>query len=203
MRKKIFSIFGIVAVVAFFLPWLKSCDKVESGYQLLIVGSLKDFTVGSITSLNTGLLFLLIPLFVIACAWIGWRRKWLEKAFIVLSVMSLVNIGVWGGMAANSGISEWGTEFHVHAIKMFRCLGVFVISAVFLAVLLMKWHKRRYLNMGWGQTALVFHLFGPLGIGMTFEPRYYGIWTYLFATAMLCVGAVWDWIAESRSRPPE
>jgi len=199
IKRKLFSIFGLVALAAFFMPWLKACDQAKSGFQLTVMDSVTDISYGSLSSLNTGLLFLLIPLFFVFAAWIGRENRAVKISFGVLAMMSLVNIGVWGGMLLSAVFAEWGTEFHAHAIKIFRCVSVLFLSAIFMLILLMKWYRRRRVNLGWGTFVLAFQLFGPLFLGLTFEPNYYGIWIYLAATVGMCVGGIWDGILETRS----
>lgn len=202
MRRKIFSIFGIAAIVAFFLPWLKTCDKVETGFELLILNSLKNFAGSSLSSLNTGLLFLLVPLYTIMVAWLlteNTKAKPFKIFFGFLSALSMWNIGIWGGLEISALSQEWGTEQHLHAIKMAKLVGIEIISAIALVLFLFKWAKTKQFNFGWSCSVLIFPLFAAIGVGFTIEPHYYGIWLYLFSMICLFVGSVWDGIAGLKS----
>ena len=195
MKRRFFSIFGIVAIVAFFLPWLKACDQVESGYGLLIAGSLKDFSGGSLSSINTGFVLLLVPAYFIGAAWLGHIERAvrpLKSAFGIISVLSLWNTGVWGGVVISALIEEWGTDKHLHSITMAKMAAISLIGAVLLMVFLLKWLKTKRFNFGWSCAVLIFPLFGVLGFGFTWEPHYYGMWLYLISLGGLFTGAVWD-----------
>lgn len=197
MRKKIFSIFGIIAIVGFFLPWLKACDKVETGFELLIFDSLKNFSVDSLLSLNTGLVFLMVPLFVVLIAWIKHPTRKPYVAFGVLAALSLVNVGMWGGSMLKALIEEWGALNHNNAIFMLKILIWMVAGAIFLLVFLVKWLRMRALNLGWGCAALVLQLMTVASVAFaTEQPTFYGLWVYLFGLAGLLVGSAWSGIKD-------
>lgn len=202
MIRKIFSIFGIVAIVAFFLPWLKACEDVESGFQLLILDSVKSFDLGSLSSLNTGFVLLLVPLFAILFAWLTKELenkviiipKWLLVSYIVILVLSIINTGIWGGLEINAIIEEWRTPQHVHSIYLAKLLGFHVIGAVLFFVFVFAWNKNRRFNPGWGLFILILPIFGTVGFGLSFKPNYYGIYLYLGTMTGLAVGAIIDGI---------
>lgn len=196
MRKRIFSIFGLIAIVGFFLPWLKACDEVKTGFELLIFDSLKGFSVDSLLSLNTGLLFLIVPLFVILIAWIKHPTKKPYVAFGVLSVLSLVNVGIWGGSMLKALIDEWGTLNHKNAMLMLKLFVWTVAGAIFLLVFLVKWLRTRQLNLGWGCAALILQLMTVASFAFTVEPIFYGLWVYLFGLVGLLVGSAWSGIKD-------
>jgi hypothetical protein len=196
MRKKIFSIFGLIAIVGFFLPWLKACDEVKTGFELLIFDSLKDFSVGSLLSLNTGLVFLIVPIFVFLVAWLKHPTKKPYIAFGVLSGLTLVNVGLWGGSMLNVLIEEWGTVNHQNALFMLKIFIWTAAGAVFLTAFLVKWLRTRHLNLGWGCAALVLQIMTVASFAFTIEPIFYGLWVYLFGLAGLIVGSAWSGIKD-------
>lgn len=211
MIRKIFSIFGIVAVVAFFLPWLKACEDVESGFQLLILDSIQSFDIGSLSSLNTGLVLLLVPLFAVLFAWLIKELEngiiiipqWLLISYIVLLVLSVINTGIWGGLEISAIIKEWGTEGHVHAIYLAKLLGFHLIGAVLFFIFTFTWKRSSKFNPGWGLFILVFPIFGTVGFGLSFKPNYYGIYLYIAAMAALAVGSLIDGIKFKKGHKKE
>jgi len=208
MIRKIFSIFGIVAMLAFFMPWIKACDKVESGFGLFITGSLNNFDVSSVSSLNSGILFFFVPLFAVLAAWFIKNSadgtleipKWFGFAFAALSFLSLWNIGVWGGMEISMVRDEWQTALHSHAMTMAKLAGINILGAILLIAFIVNRWRRQKFNPDWSTFVLIFPLFGCVGMGFTIRPLYYGIWVYTLSLAALVVGAVWDGIYISRKK---
>ena len=195
MKRKIFSVFGLICIIAFFLPWLKACDKVESGFELLILDSLKDAGASSLSSLNTGLLFLLVPVYALIGAWLvkpETGAKFYKVLFGFISLLSLWNVGIWGGLVISAMKEEWGTEQHAHSMKMAKLAGISIICAIALIVFLIKWLRTKKFNLGWSLAVVSFPLLASLGIGFTVEPNYYGLWAYTGSLIVLFVGAVWD-----------
>ncbi len=197
MIRKIFSIFGLVAIVAFFLPWLKGCDRVESGFELLILDSLKSFASSSLSSLNTGILLLLVPLYAIIMAWFL-KSENSSKAFKwffgFLALLSVWNTGIWGGLVISAMKEEFGTEQHAHSMKMARLAGISIIGAVALITFLVKWLRTKKFNWGWSLAVITLPLFASLGIGFTIKPNFYGLWIYTGALIAILMGAIWDGI---------
>ncbi len=197
MRKKLFSIFGLIAIIGFFLPWLKACDEVETGFELLIFDSLKNFSVDSLLSLNTGLVFLIVPLFVVLIAWIKHPTRKPYVAFGALSALSLVNVGLWGGSILKELIGRWGTANHQDAVVMLKIFIWMVFGAIFLLVFLVKWLRTRQLNLGWGCAALVLQLITVASVAFTEGLSiFYGLWVYLFGLAGLLVGSAWSGVKD-------
>lgn len=193
MIRRIFSIFGIVAIVAFFLPWLKACGEVETGFQLLILASIKDFAFGSLSSLNTGLLFMLVPLYAVLIAWLVKENNTPFKVvFGFLAFLTFWNIGIWGGLQVNAMLEEWGTELHVHSMTMAKLAGIQLISLIALIVFIFRWVRGGNFNLGWSCAVLIMPIFADLGIAFTIKPIYYGIWIYLFSMIGLFVGSVFS-----------
>ncbi len=197
MLRKIFSIFGLVAIVAFFLPWLKGCEKVESGFDILLVNSLHDLSFSSISSFNTGILFLFVPVYAIAVAWLSKIEKAvkpLHATFGVLAFLNMWSIGLWGGIEISSFFQEWGTPSHVHSILMAKLSVIQLLGAAILSLFILNWLRHKNFNFGWSAAVLIFPLFAVVGFGFSMEPRYYGIWMYLLSMALLNVGALIDGI---------
>jgi len=197
MIKRIFSVFGIVAVVAFFLPWMKACGNVESGYQLLVLRSLSDFGSGSISSLNTGVLFVMVPVYVVIVSWLSGKMsqgRGLKIFFGVLSALSLWNIGVWCGLFISAIKEEWGTAYHKHAMTLSKLVGILLLGALFLSGYILRWGRKRSFNPAWSEFVLVFPLLGVLGFGFTFTPRFYGFYIMFAALVCMAFGAVWSGI---------
>jgi len=193
MTKRIFSIFGIVAIVAFFMPWLKSCSGAESGFKLLILRSLESFGSGSVSSFNTGLLFILVPIYAILAAWLSHKMldgKGIKIFFAVLSALSVWNIGVWCGLFISAIQQEWGTMYHKHAMTLARIVGGLLLSALFLSIYLLRWGRRKEFSLAWSEFVLIVPLIGVLGFGFTFTPRYYGFYVTLASLICLTIGAV-------------
>lgn len=202
MRRKIFSIFGITAVLSFFLPWLKTCDKVETGFELLILGSLKDLAASSISSLNTGVVFLLVPVYAVLAAWIARPEapgRGLKIFFGFIAALSLWNVGVWGGLETSALLNEWGTERHLHAISMAKFLGIALIAAAALTIFILKWARTGRFDVPWSCAVLILPVFPALGLGFTIEPRYYGMWIYLISMVSLLAGSIWEAVWPSRN----
>lgn len=198
MRRKIISIFGIVAVVAFFLPWLKGCDAAESGFELFILDSLKEFDSGAISIINTGLLFLLVPLYAIITAWMGTTTsgRFIKAAFAVLCAMTLWDTSVWGGSEISDLIRGLGTDQHSHLIIIATLGGIKVIGLILNVAFVFRWVRLHRFNPGLSQAVLIFPIFGTLGAAFAIEPGYYGMWLYLAMLILLFIGSVWDGIAE-------
>jgi glucan phosphoethanolaminetransferase (alkaline phosphatase superfamily) len=193
MIRKSLSLFGIVAVVAFFLPWLKACNEVQSGFSLLILDSIKDFSVNSLSSLNTGFILMAVPAYAVLSVWLAKSlaaERFFKITFGALSFLSLVNVGVWGGMMISMIIEEWGTPQHTHAMLMAKFAGIVLLGTVFLIVYLFRWIRTRKIDHPWSEFVLIFPLLGIVGIAYTFEPNYYGVWLYLGSLAVLTVSAV-------------
>ncbi|PIR16642.1 MAG: hypothetical protein COV46_07505 [Deltaproteobacteria bacterium CG11_big_fil_rev_8_21_14_0_20_49_13] len=197
MKRKIFSIFGLVCIVAFFLPWLKACDRVGSGFELLILDSIKSFATSSLSSLNTGLLLLLVPLYAIIVAWLL-RPEHCTRSFKFLfgflALLSVWNSGIWGGLVISALKEEFGTTSHIHAMKMARLSAIAIIGAIALIVFLVRWLRTKKFNWGWSLAVLIIPIFPALGIGFTMKPNFYGLWIYTGALIVLFIGAVWDGI---------
>ena len=201
MLKKIFSVFGVVVIVAFFLPWLKSCSGAESGFELLVLRSFTSFGSGSISSLNAGCLFVLVPLYIVLAAWLSDRilqGRGLKMFFGIISALSLWNIGLWCGLFISAIKIEWGTMYHKHAMTLSKLVGVLLLGAIFLSVYLLRWGRSKRFDFAWSEFVLIFPLIGVMGFGLTFTPRFYGFYIALGALICLAIGAAAAGIADAK-----
>lgn len=190
MRPKLykrFSFIGIVAIVGFFLPWIKMCDDTDSGFSLFILEIFNRFELGTVSLFITGLLFLLTPAYTVWSAFMAERCRpgaesvYLKAAFSLLSFFSVWTMVSMGGpMLAATG--DEIDKSIIRAAMIFLLFVMYLFALASFVVYFIKWRKKGFL-IYWSEIVILLSLIPLLGWGICMG-AFVGLWLYFSAVVV-------------------
>lgn len=198
MKPKIyrrFSFIGIIAIVAFFLPWVKACDTPESGFSLFILNAFDDFRLGSIGSIFDGLWFVLVPIYTIITAhFLNEEDTFKISKVVKYSFIFVCAVTLWAALTWLSLMFENATymfkEYRMQSIASFFFFVLNTATTIFIILHLINW-KRRGFHLFYSELVLLLSTI-PILCWAFIEGTYYGLKIYLAVIVIRAIGAVYQ-----------
>jgi len=190
------SFIGVVAIAAFFLPWIKACDKVESGFAFFMFDVFRRFELDTVHIFTIGILYLLVPVYTIACAFIAERKRpGTEPVYIKTAFAILLLFAFWMtangtiGMTVDGAFQEIHTSV-VRSIALITILALYILSVISIVIYLLKWRKQGFM-IYWSEAVLLLSLVPLLALGIYYG-AYIGLWIYFVVTISRLALAVYQ-----------
>ncbi|MBT3182780.1 MAG: hypothetical protein HN337_09795 [Deltaproteobacteria bacterium] len=184
------SMIGILALAAFFLPWIKACNQVETGYSLFFLEIFKRIDLGSINMLIAGLVFLLIPLYTIISAQMISKTpspRFIKTAFSTISILAIWNLVSMGIPIFEDALSEL-SKYYYFAMALFIVFALCVTSLLSFLAYIHIWRKVGF-KLVLADVILLFSLIPILFWGMSYDSKV-GLWIYSTAICVRLIAAI-------------
>ncbi len=184
------SLIGILAIAAFFLPWIKACNQVETGYSLFFLEIAKRISFDSINMLIAGLVFLLIPLYTVVSAHLVSNTSvpsFIKIVFAALSILAIWNLANMGIPIFESAQNELPKSYYL-GMWLFIIFGLCFASLLSFLTNFYIW-KRDGFKLILADIILLFSLIPLILWGISFGAKV-GLWIYFSAICIRLAAAL-------------
>lgn len=184
------SFIGILAIVAFFLPWIKACDQVDTGYSLFFTEIATRIDFDSISLLIAGLVFLLIPLYTIFSAHRISKAsfpKFVKIVFTIISILAIWNLIKMGIPIFENARSELAESYFM-GIYLFILFTLCLASLLSFIVYFYRWKGSGFKPI-LADIILLLSLIPLLLWGISFGAKF-GLWIYFITICARSIAAL-------------
>jgi hypothetical protein len=186
------SFIGVIAVVAFFMPWIKACDQVDSGYTFFMADAISDPGVRTILMFIAGMFFIVAPLYSIISAHIaampdGKAGAALARKFFIVTMPFAMIAAVMLVWPMISAAVEAMDASYVNFSTLALCSMLYAVAVVLLIVFCIDACRGNF-DIHQSERILLFNLIPPLLWGALVGARW-GLWLYFFVVFLRMVFA--------------